>query len=422
MTTTQIDRRRDSDERRERFDTIVIGGGQAGLTAGYHLKRRGLPFVILDMHERVGDAWRTRWDSLRIFTPASYSGLPAGHSRTRFVVPDEGRDGRLPRGLRREVRAHRAKRRHRRPSLEDRRSLRRQAGEASTRPTTSSSRPARTTRRACPGWPRSSIRGSCNSTRATTAARRSSATATCSSSARGTPARRSHTSSRAPATPGSPDQTSGQIPSHGSRRSRARLPDRPVRHVPPRAHEGEPDRPEGPPEGRAKATPASSAPAQRPRGRGVERVSRVVGVRDGLPLLEDDRVLEPANVVWCTGFRQDFSWIDLRSSTTTACPSTSAASSRASRACTSSASCSSTRSRPTSFRTAGRDAGYITKHLKRKALRALSYAQKSATWAAASSCVHETRRSSMLTITFAARRPFASPRRRSGSRGRPCRP
>jgi putative flavoprotein involved in K+ transport len=44
---------------------------------------------------------------------------------------------------------------------------------------------------------------------------------------------------------------------------------------------------------------------------GVERVPRVVGVRDGLPLLEDDRVLEPASIIWCTGFRPDFSWIDL---------------------------------------------------------------------------------------------------------------
>jgi putative flavoprotein involved in K+ transport len=44
---------------------------------------------------------------------------------------------------------------------------------------------------------------------------------------------------------------------------------------------------------------------------GVERVPRVVGVRDGLPLLEDGRVLDVANVVWCTGFRHDFSWIDL---------------------------------------------------------------------------------------------------------------
>ena len=44
---------------------------------------------------------------------------------------------------------------------------------------------------------------------------------------------------------------------------------------------------------------------------GIERVPRVVGVRDGLPLLEDGRVLDVANVIWCTGFRPDFSWIDL---------------------------------------------------------------------------------------------------------------
>lgn len=60
----------------ERHETIVVGAGQAGLSAGYHLKRRGMPFVILDASERVGDAWRNRWDSLRLFTPARYDGLP----------------------------------------------------------------------------------------------------------------------------------------------------------------------------------------------------------------------------------------------------------------------------------------------------------------------------------------------------------
>jgi putative flavoprotein involved in K+ transport len=60
----------------ERFATVIVGGGQAGLATGYQLKQRGIPFVILDAHERVGDAWRTRWDSLRVFTPARYSGLP----------------------------------------------------------------------------------------------------------------------------------------------------------------------------------------------------------------------------------------------------------------------------------------------------------------------------------------------------------
>jgi putative flavoprotein involved in K+ transport len=59
-----------------RYDTVVIGGGQAGLAVGYHLAKRDVDFVILDAGERVGDAWRHRWDSLRLFTPARYSGLP----------------------------------------------------------------------------------------------------------------------------------------------------------------------------------------------------------------------------------------------------------------------------------------------------------------------------------------------------------
>ena len=59
-----------------RYDTVVIGGGQAGLAMGWHLARRGRDFLILDAAGRVGDAWRQRWDSLRLFTPARYSGLP----------------------------------------------------------------------------------------------------------------------------------------------------------------------------------------------------------------------------------------------------------------------------------------------------------------------------------------------------------
>jgi len=68
---------------KERFDTVVIGGGQAGLSVGYHLQRRGVPFVILDASARVGDAWRNRWDSLRLFTPAKFSGLDG----MRFPAP-----------------------------------------------------------------------------------------------------------------------------------------------------------------------------------------------------------------------------------------------------------------------------------------------------------------------------------------------
>lgn len=62
--------------REERRHVVVIGGGQAGLAVGYHLSQRGIGHVILDAGRRVGDAWRNRWDSLRLFTPARYDGLP----------------------------------------------------------------------------------------------------------------------------------------------------------------------------------------------------------------------------------------------------------------------------------------------------------------------------------------------------------
>ncbi len=56
---------------------VIIGGSQAGLALGYYLKRERLPFVILEQASRIGDAWRSRWDSLTLFTPARYSSLPA---------------------------------------------------------------------------------------------------------------------------------------------------------------------------------------------------------------------------------------------------------------------------------------------------------------------------------------------------------
>jgi putative flavoprotein involved in K+ transport len=59
----------------ERISTVVIGGGQAGLSIGYHLARRGVPCVILDANRRIGDSWRNRWDSLRLFTRADLAGL-----------------------------------------------------------------------------------------------------------------------------------------------------------------------------------------------------------------------------------------------------------------------------------------------------------------------------------------------------------
>lgn len=80
---------------RERFDVIVIGGGQAGLSVGYHLKRRGVRFAILDGSARVGDAWRKRWDSLKLFSPAwldSLDGLPFPLPRNEFPNKDQMAD------------------------------------------------------------------------------------------------------------------------------------------------------------------------------------------------------------------------------------------------------------------------------------------------------------------------------------------
>jgi putative flavoprotein involved in K+ transport len=76
----------------EPLDVIVIGAGQAGLSVGYHLKQRGLRFVIVDASERVGDSWRRRWDSLRLFTPAwldSLDGLPFPAPPFYFPTKDE---------------------------------------------------------------------------------------------------------------------------------------------------------------------------------------------------------------------------------------------------------------------------------------------------------------------------------------------
>ena len=55
---------------------IVVGGGQAGLAIGYFLAQQGRKFAILEAAEEPAAAWRARWDSLKLFTPARYSGLP----------------------------------------------------------------------------------------------------------------------------------------------------------------------------------------------------------------------------------------------------------------------------------------------------------------------------------------------------------
>ena len=84
-----------SEQIAQSIETLVIGGGQAGLAVGYHLKKLGLPFLILDASQRVGDAWRNRWDSLRLFSPVRFNSLPGLRFPGRgdsFPTKDEAAD------------------------------------------------------------------------------------------------------------------------------------------------------------------------------------------------------------------------------------------------------------------------------------------------------------------------------------------
>ena len=79
------------------LDVVVIGGGQAGLAIAWHLKRQGLRFVVLEAGSELGHTWRDRWDSLKLFTPAQYDGLPGmPFPAPADTYPTQGSGGRLP--------------------------------------------------------------------------------------------------------------------------------------------------------------------------------------------------------------------------------------------------------------------------------------------------------------------------------------
>ncbi|WP_079909384.1 NAD(P)/FAD-dependent oxidoreductase [Paenibacillus sp. 32352] len=60
----------------KQFDVIVIGAGQAGLAMGYYLSQKRLSYLLIDSKDRIGEVWRSRYDSLVLFTPRSHSSLP----------------------------------------------------------------------------------------------------------------------------------------------------------------------------------------------------------------------------------------------------------------------------------------------------------------------------------------------------------
>jgi putative flavoprotein involved in K+ transport len=70
------------------YDTIVIGAGQAGLASAYYLQRAGSHFLVLDGGSQIGESWLRRWDSLRLFTPVRYNSLPGlSFPGERYTLP-----------------------------------------------------------------------------------------------------------------------------------------------------------------------------------------------------------------------------------------------------------------------------------------------------------------------------------------------
>jgi putative flavoprotein involved in K+ transport len=295
-----------------RYDTIVVGGGQAGLTAGYFLKREGRQFVILDGSERVGDAWRNRWDSLRLFTPAQFSRLPGLRfpaPRWSFPTKDEMADY---------LEAYAA-------HFE----LPVQTGVVVASVTKNGEGFVVTA---------GDLRFEADNVIVATGAHR---VGRIPAYAAGLDPRivQLHSSDyRNPSQLSDGDvlvvgagnsgaeiafelvetrhcllagQSSGQIPvPHGSRRFRPGF--RVIRFLGHRVLRV--DTPIGRklgPKIVAKGDPLIRRREKDLATAGVERVPRVVGVREGLPVLDDDRVLDVANVIWATGFRDDFGCVDL---------------------------------------------------------------------------------------------------------------
>lgn len=296
----------------ERFETVIIGGGQAGLAAAYHLKKQGCPFVVLDAEERIGNAWRRRWDSLRLFTPAKYDGLPGLRfpaPRWSFPTKDEMGDyleayaTRFELPVRTGVFVDRVFRDGDRYLIEsgletfeaDNVIVATGAHSTPKRPSFASELDPRIMQLHSadyrnPGQLRDGgvlVVGVGNS---------------------GAEIAYELSRTRDVHQAGSP---SAELPvRHGSVPMRFVLPV--IRFVGMhvltlRTPIGRKVRPRL----LATATPLIRVKSQDLAAAGVERVPRVVGVRDGLPQLADGRLLEVANIVWCTGFVPDFSWIDL---------------------------------------------------------------------------------------------------------------
>ena len=297
----------------ETFDTIVIGGGQAGLSLGYYLKKHGRSFVILDANARIGGSWRTRaWDSLRLFTPARYDGLP-GWS---FPAPGWSFPSARETADYLEAYAQRFDLPVRLGTRVDR--LSREGGRyvvaSGDRRFVADSVVVATGYYGTPAVPEFAPELDPRIVQMHSSDYRSPAQLAdgpvllVGAGNSGADIALELARSRSVVLSG-PDK--GQVPIRiESRRARFVLPVLwfVASHVlTVRTPLGRKVRPHvlsaGAPLIRVKSEDLAAA--------GVERAPRTVGVTDGLPLLEDGRAAEVANVIWCTGFRQDYSWIDL---------------------------------------------------------------------------------------------------------------
>jgi putative flavoprotein involved in K+ transport len=300
-------------EQTERYEVLIIGAGQAGLAAGYHLKRRGRSFLIVDRNQRIGDSWRQRWDSLKLYSPASRDGLPglpfpAPRSSyptssemadyleayaARFELPvrngiavetltkEEGRYVARADGLRIEAdNVIVAAGVFRQPHIPD------VARELDPQIRQLHSNEYRNLAQLQPGGVL--VVGASHS--GSDIAFEAAAEHTVILSGKDT----------------------GQLPAPIETR-RGRLLFRGLFFV--GTHVLTIDTPFGRkmrPHIRHGGAPLLRHRAPELRAVGVERVlARTVGVQDGLPVLEDGRLVDIKNVVWCTGFRPDFSWIQL---------------------------------------------------------------------------------------------------------------
>jgi putative flavoprotein involved in K+ transport len=297
----------------QRMETVIVGGGQGGLATGYHLAREGRSFVILDAGERIGDPWRNRWDSLRLYSPAGYDGLPGMRfpkARASFPTTHEMADYLETYAARFELPVHTGTPVEAIAKDDDGFVL--TAGDETYEADNVVVATGVMQKPYVPGFAREL------DPRITQLHSSEYRNLTQLQEGRVLVVGASHSGADIAYEAAAEHETiltgpdTGQIPASVETR-RGRMGFRALFFV--GSHILTMDTPLG-----RKMRPHirhGGAPLLRYRKKdllaaGVERVfARMAGVQDGLPVLDDGRVLDVQNVIWCTGFQRDFSWIDV---------------------------------------------------------------------------------------------------------------